>query len=106
MFSECNSLISLPDISKWDTSKAYFMDSMFNECNSLISLPDISKWNVSIVPDKERMFSKCISLIIIPDIYSVKEKKYSMQISMLYILIDNNIKELFSKNIIKYFLLF
>ena len=41
MFSECNSLISLPDISKWNTSNVNNMNEMFSECNSLISLPDI-----------------------------------------------------------------
>ena len=42
MFSGCNSLISLPDISKWDTSNVKFMSDMFSGCKSLISLPDIS----------------------------------------------------------------
>ena len=45
MFWECKLLISLPDISKWNTSNAYHMNYIFKECNSLISLPDISKWN-------------------------------------------------------------
>jgi len=43
MFSGCSSLISLPDISKWDTSKVNDMNYTFEECSSLISLPDISK---------------------------------------------------------------
>ena len=47
MFSECNSLISLPDISKWNTSNVKDMMCLFDKCNSLISLPDISKWNTS-----------------------------------------------------------
>ena len=46
MFYYCNSLISLPDISKWNTSNVYNMDRMFSECNSLISLPDISILNI------------------------------------------------------------
>ena len=44
MFSHCNSLISLPDISKWNISNVKDMSYMFRECYSLISFPDISKW--------------------------------------------------------------
>ena len=47
MFRGCKSLISLPDISKWNTSNVEDMDFMFDGCNSLISLPDISNWNFS-----------------------------------------------------------
>ena len=52
MFQECNSLISLPDISQWDISNVSNISLMFQECYSLISLPDISKWNTSKVTDK------------------------------------------------------
>ena len=45
MFYGCSSLISLPDISKWDTKNVTNMSDMFNGCSSLISLPDISKWD-------------------------------------------------------------
>ncbi len=47
VFSECNSLISIPDISKWNVSKVNNISKMFYGCNSLITLPDISKWNIS-----------------------------------------------------------
>ncbi len=47
MFSKCNSLISLPDISKWNINKVRYMSYIFSECYSLGSLPDISKWNNS-----------------------------------------------------------
>ena len=47
MFNGCNSLVSLPDLSKWNTFNVKKMDSFFDGCNSLISLPDISKWNIS-----------------------------------------------------------
>ena len=60
MFLECNSLISLPDISKWNTSNVNDMSEIFRECNSLISLPDISKWNTSNVND---MFDECINCL-------------------------------------------
>ena len=42
MFYGCSSLISLPDISNWNTSKVTNMSYMFYDCNSLLSLPDIS----------------------------------------------------------------
>ncbi len=51
MFKGCNSLISFPDISKWNTSNATKMDYMFDGCISLISLPDISKWITSNATD-------------------------------------------------------
>ena len=46
MFDGCNSLISLPDISKWNTSNVTDMSGMFDGCNSLISLPRISKKSI------------------------------------------------------------
>ena len=45
MFYNCESLISLPDISKWNTNNVKDMCYMFCNCYSLSSLPDISKWN-------------------------------------------------------------
>ena len=51
MFDFCNSLKSLPDISKWNTSNAKNMTYVFGGivcgCESLTSLPDISKWDTS-----------------------------------------------------------
>ena len=68
MFSGCITLISLPDISKWDTSKVINMEAIFNECNSLLSLPDISKWNTSNVTNMKYIFNGCNKLISLPDI--------------------------------------
>ena len=42
MFYKCESLISLPDISNWNTMNVTNMVGLFYECSSLISLPDIS----------------------------------------------------------------
>ena len=61
MFSGCNSLKSLPDISKWDISNVTDMRDMFNECNSLISLPDLSKWNISKVSKRDNIFNEIIN---------------------------------------------
>ena len=67
-FDGCRTLISLPDISKWNTSNVMDMVGMFRDCYSLISLPDISKWNTSNVKNMKYMFSGCLSLISLPDI--------------------------------------
>ena len=47
IFSGCNSVISLPDISNWDLSNVKSMNGIYFQCESLISLPDLSKWNLS-----------------------------------------------------------
>ena len=52
----CNSLISLPDISKWNTKNVTDMSSMLRDCTSLISVPDISKLNTKNVTDMSFMF--------------------------------------------------
>ena len=51
MFSDCKSLLSLPDISKWKTDYVTDMSYMFNNCGSLSSLPDISEWKTDNVTD-------------------------------------------------------
>ena len=61
-------LVSLPDISEWDTSNVSNMSGMFYDCSSLLSLPDISKWDTSNVSDMSCMFSGCKSLLSLPDI--------------------------------------
>jgi len=43
MFYGCSSLISLPDISKWNMNNNIDISYMFYGCSSLSSLPDISK---------------------------------------------------------------
>ena len=40
------------------------MSFMFSECSSLSSLPDISKWNTNNVNDMEDMFSECTNIIL------------------------------------------
>ena len=60
LFHGCNSLKSLPDISKWDISNVYNMDGIFGYCYSLISLPNISEWNTSKVESMNNMFMNVI----------------------------------------------
>ena len=68
MFDGCSSLTKLSDLSKWDTKNVKNLRNMFNDCSSLIEVPDISKWDISRVKDISFLFSKCLSLIKIPDI--------------------------------------
>ncbi len=68
MFYNCSSLISLPDISNWNTENVENMSYMFNGCSALISLPDISRWCTKNVEDMKNMFDGCSTLISLPDI--------------------------------------
>ena len=68
IFRNCISLSSLPDISKWNTINVHNMSGIFSNCNSLLSLPDISKWNTSNANNMSSMFSGCGTLTTLPDI--------------------------------------
>ena len=59
MFSNCNSLLFLPDISKWNTNNVINISNIFSGCKSIISLPDISKWYLKNVNDLSHLFSNC-----------------------------------------------
>ena len=63
MFNNCKSLISLPDISNWNTSNVTDMKNMFQMCDSLVSLPDISKWDTSKAKNKNTMFNKSFNIL-------------------------------------------
>ena len=65
---DTSNVISLPDISKWDTSNVIDMGSMFCCCLSLVLMPDISRWNTLNAKKIYYMFLGCNSLISIPDI--------------------------------------
>ena len=41
MFYKCTSLVSLPNISKWNTDKVENMNDMFYKCDKLSNIP---KW--------------------------------------------------------------
>ena len=68
MFYECESLLSLPDISKWDTININDMSFLFCGCSNLKSISDISKWNTKNVTDMNHMFFGCSELKSLPDI--------------------------------------
>ena len=64
MFFNCESLSSLPDISKWNTINVTIMSYMFFNCELLSSLPDISKWNINNVTHMSYMFYGCLNIIL------------------------------------------
>ena len=68
MFEFCSSLISLSDISKWNTNNVNNMSGLFVGCSSLKYLPDISNWNTNNVKNMSGMFIGCSSLLSLPDI--------------------------------------
>ena len=68
MFYYCTSLISITEISKWNTNKSINMKYMFYNCSSLISLPDISK---KIISDMSYLFYQCKSLKSLPDMSDI-----------------------------------
>ena len=68
IFNDCQSLVSLPDLSKWNTNNVTTMNNIFSGCESLKSIPDISIWNTSNVTDISGLFNNCKNLIELPDI--------------------------------------
>ena len=75
MFYECQSLLSLPDISKWNINNAVNIHCMFKGCKSLLSLPDISKWNTNNVINMNSMFDGCKSLSSVFDFGKIYKTK-------------------------------
>ena len=67
MFYSCSSLVSIPDISYWNTYKVKNMSKLFKGCSSLSFLPKELKWNTINVTNMEGMFSGCSSLKNLPD---------------------------------------
>jgi len=61
MFKECSSLEEL-NFYSFETKNVTNMNSMFKGCESLISLPDISRWD-TFHATKYLKFNGCISCI-------------------------------------------
>ena len=88
MFSECSSLSSLTDISKWNTNNVTNMSNIFYWCLSLSSLPDISKWNTNNVSDMRNMFEDCLNIIISEECkekYEIKSILDPLSLYSLYV---------------------
>ena len=89
MFSNCNSLIELPDISKWNTKNIKDMSYLFYNCSSITYLPDISKWKTDNIINIKSMLMGCSSLLILPDI-SKWNINYKIEISNAFSLSSDN----------------
>ena len=83
MFYNCSSLISLPDISKWDVTNVKDMSKMFENCSSLLSLPKISKWDTFNVTNMKKMFYNCLSLTSFPNLFLWNPNRLQMAIKSL-----------------------
>ena len=59
MFYECNSLISMSNISKGNNINIRSMNYMFYKCNSLSLLTGLPQWDISKVTDMSSMFEEC-----------------------------------------------
>ena len=68
MFSECTSIILLPDFSNWNLSNVTRIDGLFACFDSLLSLPDISKLDTSNVENMKELFYQSSLLTSLPDI--------------------------------------
>ena len=68
MFSNCEALKSIPDISNLKVDKVTNISHLFSYCESLESLPDISSWNTSNITDMSDLFSNCVLIKSLPDI--------------------------------------
>ena len=111
MFSNCKSLVSLPDIeklntskftemcgifegcislkkfsgiSKWKTDNAININCMFYKCESLKSLPDISEWKIDKVNNMHSIFCLCKSLESLPDISKWNTRNVTNMNSLFY----------------------
>ena len=60
ILNKCSSLVSLPDLSIWNTNNVCDLSGLFQNCSSLTSLPDISKWNTSNVKNMSCIFDGII----------------------------------------------
>ena len=67
-------LISLQDISEWDTKNVTNMNAMFYNCTSLKSLPEMSNCDKKNFTKKNYMFYHCSSLKSLPDILNGTHK--------------------------------
>ena len=69
MFSNCISLKNIPNnFSKFNTINIKYMSYLFSNCEQLENLPDISKWNISKCINISYLFNKCFNLIELPDL--------------------------------------
>ena len=56
ILNECKSLLSLFDLSKWNTNNDTDISFMLSKYSSLLSFPDISKWNTYKITNMKCIF--------------------------------------------------
>ena len=102
MFSNCKSLISLPNISKWNLTNVVNMSYLFSNCESLLSLPDLSRWDIFNLDYVQNLFENCFSLLIIPDINLIKNNNNeTKKMNLLQNITKSKLKKNEIVNIIK-----
>ena len=69
MFQNCESLSSLPDVSKWNMNNVNKMNEMFKNCEMLNNWPKLSRWKIKEDTEKDNMFQGCILLDLMYDKY-------------------------------------
>ena len=74
MFYGCTSLISLPDISKWNTNNVQNFSKLFYGSISLSYTPNLCNWNFLYQDNKINLFIECLSLIYEPKLFILKFK--------------------------------
>ena len=84
IFAGCKTLVSIPNISKLNTSNITDMSSMFEYCK-IPFLLDISEWNTSNVINMSKMFFNCEVSSAFPDISkwntsNVKDMSYMFSV--------------------------
>ena len=55
IFFNCSSLLSLPDISKWNLKNVISINNIFKGCSSLLSFPNICKWDFQNIKDNNTL---------------------------------------------------
>ena len=73
MFNGCESLKSLPDISKWNIKNLKNISQMCFGCSSLEKYPNLSNWDSTNIEFKTDVFNGCTSLKPFPNYFECKE---------------------------------
>ena len=67
LFYNCSSLISLPDISKWNTDKVKSYSGIFYNCLSLLFFINIFNWKLNNDSKANQIFENCFTFKINDD---------------------------------------
>ena len=70
-FYHCESLLTLPDISTWNTDNLFYCNNLFSKCLSLAFLPKVDIWNTPSILDANNMFTENINCVKIPNNFEI-----------------------------------